>query len=289
MLAGACGATTDSRVTSVPTPVSGRQSRAIPGYGTDGAKPSAARALARAATHDFAVDIQASAAAFVGSVMALQSDAVKGDMVAARADELAAQARYDAIRALESGNSINASTLDELDTDVRTGQSFGGLHAVERDLWAGGPLATDVTALAGQAPVAQFLLSREYLGPEAIGIVAVNQLNWVAGIALPSSQEHTSHLGLVDVVATEQAAQRAFGIIEPLSHAIDPVRTAAVAGQFVTLSDTVAALGTPTSTPDTSVTPAARLTLTRQIDATATTLARLVAELAPYGTTGAPS
>jgi hypothetical protein len=91
------------------------------------------------------------------------------------------------------------------------------------------------------------------------------------------------------VVATEQVARQVFRIVQPLAHAVDPVRTAAVAGQFVTLSVAIAALGPPTTTPDTSVTPTARLALTRQLDATATTLARLVAELAPFGTAGAPS
>jgi len=288
-LVSACGATTTSRPVATATPVNGQHVSGTSGYGSDGGKPSATTTLAHAATREFAAEVQSSAAAFVTSVIALQTDAARGDLATARSDELAAQGHYDAIRALESGNSVNASTLDELETDLLPGQSFGGLHAIERDLWATGPLATDMAALAGQAPVAQFLLSREHLGPEAIGIVAVDQLSWVAGTALPSSQEHTSHLGLIDVVATEQAAERAFRIIEPLAHAVDPVRTAAVSDQFATLSVDVAALGPPATTPDTSVAPAARLSVTRQLDATATTLARLVAELAPYGTTGAPS
>jgi iron uptake system EfeUOB component EfeO/EfeM len=289
-LASACGNTTASRPTTPSTPVIGPEAGVTSRYGTDVGNPAApTTALAHAATRDFAAEVQSSAAAFVNSVAALQTDTAKGDMAAAQADELAAQGEYDAVRALESGNSINASTLDVLDTDVLPSQSFGGLHAIERDLWSGGPLATDVAALVGQAPVAQYLLSRQRLCPEAIGIVAVDQLNWVAGTALPSSQEHTSHLGLVDVVATEQVARQVFRIVQPLAHAVDPVRTAAVAGQFVTLSVAIAALGPPTTTPDTSVTPTARLALTRQLDATATTLARLVAELAPFGTAGAPS
>lgn len=289
-LASACGNTTASRPTTTSTPVSGPEAGVTSRYGTDVGNPSApTTALAHAATRDFAAEVQSSAAAFVKTVTALQTDTAKGDVPAARADELAAQAEYDAVRALESGNSINASTLDALDTDVLPSRSFSGLHAIERDLWSGGPLTTDVAALVGQAPVVQYLLSRERLGPEAIGIVAVDQLNWVVGTALPSSQEHTSHLGLVDVVATEQAARQAFRIVQPLAQAVDPVRTAAVAGQFVTLSEEIAAVGPPAATPDTSVTPAAHLAVARQLDATATTLARLVAELAPYGTAGAPS
>ncbi len=289
-LASACGGTTAARPTTSTAPVSGPEAGVTSPYGTDVGSPSApTTALAHAATRGFATQVQTSAAAFVASVSALQADTARGDMTAARADELVAQAEYDAVRALESGNSINASTLDELETDVQPGQSFGGLHAVERDLWTGGPLAADVAALAGQAPVAQYLLSRERLGPEAVGIVAVDQLNWVADVALPESQEHSSHFGLVDVVATEQAAQQAFQDVQPLAHVVDPARTATVAGEFASASTAIAALGPPTVTTDTSVTPAGRLALTRQLDATATTLARLVAELTPYGTAGAPS
>jgi hypothetical protein len=289
-LASACGDNAAFRPPTTSIPVSGPEAGVTSRYGTDVGKPSApTTALAHAATRDFAAEVQSAAAALVTSVAALRTDTARSDSAAAQADELAAQAEYDALRALESGNAINASTLDELDTDVLSGQSFGGLHAIERDLWAGGPLATDVAALAGQVPVAQYLLSRERLGPEAIGIVAVDQLNWVAGTALPSSQEHTSHLGLVDVVATEQAAWRTFRILELLAHAVDPIRTAAVTQQFATLSTDTAELGPPTTTTDSSVTPAVRLALARQLDATATTLAGLVAELTPYGTAGAPS
>jgi len=86
-----------------------------------------------------------------------------------------------------------------------------------------------------------------------------------------------------------EAARQAFGDIQPLAHLVDPTLTTTVAGQFAALVVDVAAPGPPTTTPDTSVSPAARLALSRQLDATATTLARLTAELTPYGTAGTPS
>ena len=142
---------------------------------------------------------------------------------AAGSDELAAQADYDSLPGSRVGQPpINASTLDELATDVVPGQSFGGLHAVERDLWAGGPLATDVAALAAQAPVAEFLLSRIASVPKPSARVAVDQLSWVVDTALPLSQEQCSHLGLVDVAATERGRRPAFEAIEPLARLVDP-------------------------------------------------------------------
>jgi len=119
--------------------------------------------------------------------------------------------------------------------------------------------------------------------------VAVDQLDWVVDVALPVSQEQFSHLGLVDIAATESAARLSFATIQPLARLVDPSLTATVSGQFATLDALVAALGPPSTTPDTSVTASTRLALSTQLDATASTLAQLSARLTPYGTTGAPS
>ena len=288
-LAG-CGGAASAGHTAGTARSAGSQPGSIYHYGPDPGPPSAPTTVAAlAATRAFGTQVTAWSADLVASVTALQTDASGGDRAAAEVDEQAAQAAYDAIRALESGNPINASTIDELASDVQPGQSFGGLHAIERDLWAQGPLATDVSALTGQTPVIEFLTSRERLGPEAIGVVAVDQLNWVADAALPTSQERTSHLGLIDVAATVQAAHQAFEDIEPLATQVDPTRTAAVHAEFAALLVDTAALGPPATTPDTSVSPAAKLTESRQLDATAAALSQLAAELIPYGTAGAPS
>lgn len=250
---------------------------------------TAADGASRATTRAFTVQIESATSAFVTAVGRLGTDVTTGDTAAARTDELAAQAAFDGFRVLESGNAVNGSSLDEVPTDVAALESFGGLHAVERDLWMSGPLVTDVSALAGQAPVAQFLLGREHLGPEAVGLVAVDQLTWVVDTALAASQEQYSHRGLVDVAATELAAHHSFTDIEPLARLVDPTRTETVAGQFAVLDAEVAALGDPATTPDSSVAPTAGLALSRQLDATASGLAGLVARLAPFGTRGAPS
>ena len=122
----------------------------------------------------YRADIGNATAAFVGDIGNLQTAVDGGDAAAAKSDELAAQAQYDAFRLLESGNAVNASSLDELATDVDPGGSFAGLHAVERDLWSSAKAAADVVGHAAQAPVAQYLLSRDRLAPEAIGTTAVD-------------------------------------------------------------------------------------------------------------------
>ncbi len=290
LLGAACGGTVSAPHASAPQvgPEAGVTSR----YGTDTGDSDRETSLAAdTATRTYATLVGTWTSGFVTAIDTLQADLAAGHTSAAESDELSAQADYDTFRDLDTGtaSSINASTLDELETEVVPGETFGGLHAVERDLWAGGPAVSDAAGLAAQAPVAEFLLTRMHLGPEAIASVAVDQLTWVVDTALPSSQEPVSHLGLVDVDATEAAAAAAFGAVETLAQLVDPALTRTVAGQFATLGTQVAALGAPTTTPDTSVTPAARLALSQQLDATASTLARLAGQLAPFGTQGSPS
>jgi hypothetical protein len=287
LLGAACGGTVSAPHASAPQvgPEAGVTSR----YGTDTGDSDRETSLAAdTATRTYATLVGTWTSGFVTAIDTLQADLAAGHTSAAESDELSAQADYDTFRDLDTGtaSSINASTLDELETEVVPGETFGGLHAVERDLWAGGPAVSDAAGLAAQAPVAEFLLTRMHLGPEAIASVAVDQLTWVVD---PSSQEPVSHLGLVDVDATEAAAAAAFGAVETLAQLVDPALTRTVAGQFATLGTQVAALGAPTTTPDTSVTPAARLALSEQLDATASTLARLAGQLAPFGTQGSPS
>ena len=119
--------------------------------------------------------------------------------------------------------------------------------------------------------------------------MAVDQLTWVVDEALPVSQEQYSHLGLVDVAATVQAAARAFSAVEPLARLVDPALTTTVAGRFSSLDTEVATLGNPTTVPDTAVTAPERLAVSQELDATASTLARLTAALTPFGTSGTPS
>jgi iron uptake system EfeUOB component EfeO/EfeM len=137
--------------------------------------------------------------------------------------------------------------------------------------------------------VARFLLAKETLDPEAIGVAAADELSWVDEMALPGFEELYSHRDTVDTVATIEAADSAFSDIEPLGRLVAPALTAAVAVQFTRLLAAVAALGPPDEGGDASLAPTARLALSQQVDATATPLAQLAATLIPFGTEGPPS
>jgi iron uptake system EfeUOB component EfeO/EfeM len=252
-----------------------------PGSDVAALSPSAL-AQARKAFHD---QIVTDAAAFASDVDSLQSRVGGGDLAGARQAELAAQAAYDHFRLLEQDNSVNASTLDELASEVRPGQSFAGLHAVERDLWtSSGDASADASALAGQAPVAEYLLSRDELDPEAIGTTAVAELGWAADWAIPGREELYSHDDTVDIAATVSAADAAFASLAPLGTTVAPALTASVRSDFHTLSSEVATLGPPTQVVDSAIGTGEQRTLTQTVDATAATLSELAAKLVPYGT-----
>jgi iron uptake system EfeUOB component EfeO/EfeM len=253
------------------------------------------------ATDAFRAEVGAASSSLVADVGRLQVDLGNRDTSSARRDELAAQGHYDRIRTLVAGNAANASALDQRVVDVPVGQMPGGLHAVERDLWTAdgatdqtrsqalSQALADVGGLAAQAPVAEFLLSRDSLDPQAIGTVGVDELGWVNDSALPGREELYSHLDAVDVVATVDAARHAFADIQPLGTLVNPALTDLVAERFATLATEVSALGPPEQLTDAAISSAARLTLSRQVDATATGLSWLAADLVPFGTSGGPS
>ncbi len=254
---------------------------------------------ATAATASFRSYLGQASASFVADVGRLPDDLQAGNLASARSDELAAQADFDRFRQVAGGDPVNASTLDELASQVGSGQSFGGLHAVERDLWAapGAPAGPggagsfnqalgDATGLMAQAPVAEFLLSKSTLRPEAIGVTGVDDLGWVDSVAVPGDEELYSRLDAVDIAAGIGAAHDAFVVITPLATLVAPALTALVSRQFTELLGLVAALGPPTEVTDASMTTATRLSLSQQADATAADLAQLSATLVPFGTSG---
>ena len=255
---------------------------------------------AGAATAAFRMDINNDAATFVEAIRRLGADLLAGNTSQARSDELDAQSAYDGFRQLENGEPVIASTLDERSTDVVPGQTFAGLHAVEQVLWAPVPDETpraeaitvalaDVSGLEAQAPVAQYLLARDSLDPEAIGTTAVDELGWVDSIAIPGSEEIYSHLNTVDIAATVGAAEIAFSAIQPLAHTVAPTLTDNVASSFATLESQIAALGPPDQRVDDTVPTSTRRSLAQRVDASAALLARLSALLSPYGTSGTTS
>jgi iron uptake system EfeUOB component EfeO/EfeM len=271
ILLSACGA-----AASAPPASTGRPQQA-----------SSEKTAASQAKTTFRADIDSAASEFVGEISRLRADLERGADQQARVDELDAQGDYDRFRFLQTVNEEAAVTLDELPSDVAHGQSFGGLHAVERDLWTpgmSGHALTDSTGLLAEAPVARYLLGKEMVDPEAIATTGVEELGWVEDTAIPGREEPSSHRDAVDIVATLEAADDAYRAVAPLGARAAPSLTTSVAEQFAEVLATARSLGNPLDDPDQAIRPSTRLLLSQQVDATAGLFAKLATALAPFGT-----
>ncbi len=248
---------------------------------------SSERADGSQATKTFRADIDAATARFVAAVGRLRADLERGADRQARVDELDAQGDFDRFRLLKTVNEEAAETLDELPGEVAHGQSFGGLHAVERDLWSpgdSGHALTDSTGLEVEAPVARYLLEKETIDPEAIATTGVDELGWIDDTAIPGREEPYSHRDAVDIEATLAAADDAYLAIAPLAARVAPSLNTSVGDRFGEVVGTAHSLGNPLDVPDQAIRPATRLLLSQQVDATAALFARLATALAPFGT-----
>jgi iron uptake system EfeUOB component EfeO/EfeM len=251
------------------------------------------RQAARRATATFRVETDSATASFLADVERLRTDLDTGSVAEAETDDLAAQAEFDRFRQLEEGStdSVVAASIDGTTGTSGPGQSLGGLRSIERDLWTpvGSPdqAVIEATAVApsvvAQASVARYLLARTSLPPEAIGTTGVDDLDWVLRVALPGQAEPFSHRDAVDIVATVDAADQAFGAIEPVAHRLDPHATAVTAARFTALVATLGPLETPGALPEADLPTATQRLLSARINGTASALAGLASELAPFG------
>ena len=249
-----------------------------------------------AATRAFGAITASDSLALVDVVGRLGTALTDRQIPTAKMDELTAQADFDHIRLLDSGNTVNTSALDGLSTGLAAGQPFGGLHAIEQDLWSGtsgvgpGALADLSSGLVTQAQVAEFLLAKEVLDPEAIGEAGADELSWVDEMAIPGSEELFSHRDTVDIAATVDAADQAFSDIEPLVPDGGAVADPDGGRPFHPAAGRRGGARNPRQCERTPpFPPATRLSLSQQVDATATPLAQLAATLVPFGTSGPPS
>ncbi len=241
---------------------------------------------AGSATSTFRASVTADADRLVADVAALSRAVAGGSPADARTAELAAQGDFDHIRFVDAASPANVAALDDLAGQVLPGGTFGGLHAVEEDLWSGvdpGPL---LSSLATQVAVAHEVVARQALSPVVVASVGVQQLDWVVDEALPGREEAFSRLDMVDVAAGVDAAREAFAAIRPLSCSLDPRRCHEAEADLGSLGASVSMLGPPATIPDSTLSVAVQHSLGVQADRAADALAALEPDLAAYGTTG---
>lgn len=240
-----------------------------------------------AASARFRQDVGAAASAFAAAVDRLGQAVAAGDQAGARADELAAQGDFDAIRYLTATGPTTSGPVDGTASALPAGGRLAGLHLVERDLWDGDGTAASAaaatSALAADVPLVEVGLSRVQLGPMAITHVAMRDLGWVAAVAVPGLEEEYSHLDTVDAAATVAAARTAFEAVAPLGRLVAPGRTASATRRLALLGAAVAALGPSGTVPDGAVPQGAWRAVAQRADAAAAVLGALAPALAGYG------
>ncbi len=209
-----------------------------------------------------------------------------GRRVDAEHDELAAQGDFDAIRADLAPDSAIAVELDGEPWAIGAAP-LGGLHAVERDLWAlDEPAAAGraATALVNSSIIAAYELSRAVLSPAEIVAEAQGQLSFVVDVAIPGREEQSSHLDLVDVAAAVRAAKVALDLCAPLGRIVAPATTATATRRLGLLVTAVDALGSPADRADASVPLARWQALAVDADAVNAVLGQLQGEVEGFGT-----
>jgi iron uptake system EfeUOB component EfeO/EfeM len=243
----------------------------------------AAREAGVGATLAFSTTVGTAALGYGADLRALQAAVASGDLAGAKTDELAAQARYDALRFLAGTGPTTGWAVDGLAGQVPAGQHFAGLHLVERELWNGQDAAGAVAALVSSAPLVEAAFSRLQASPQMIADVAVDELGWVNEVAVPGRAEPYSHLDTIDVSAAVGTAQEAWDALAPLVRLVNPGPGQKVTRRLATLQHAVAALGPPGSVPDGALAPARLEQVAQDDDAVAASLSALGPTLAGYG------
>lgn len=256
------------------------------------------QAASLAATDGYRRAVLLAAQRFATDTARLRTDVAERDLAQARSAELAAQADFDTLRPQIAWRSIAALEIDALATDIGPHARFTGLHRVEQGLWpgSGGALGTGTAAaadaLATQAAVLPFALSRVIRTPQAVLSDGVTELDWVDASAGPGQEEQFSHLDAVDVAAGVGAAEAGFALVHPLAMLLDPAGTASVSALFADLDRAVAVLGPAGTRTDSEIPRADWLAAGQHVDATANALAGLAGTLsgatngAGYGSYG---
>jgi iron uptake system EfeUOB component EfeO/EfeM len=226
------------------------------------------------------------AARLVDDLSLVAAAVARGDGSGARSAELAAQSDFDEVRFVDAASPQNAASLDALAGQVPPGATFGGLHAVERDLWLAGNPANDVPSVSVQAAVAREVVAHQSLAPATIVATGVGELDWVIDGAIPGREELYSQRDAVDINGGVTGAEQAFASVEPLACAVDPGGCRTVTSDLASLAASVAALGPTADVPDAALSVAVQRVLSVEAERTADALAALEAPLLPFGTAG---
>jgi hypothetical protein len=262
----------------------GYGSKDAAGYGPS--HPSVAeQAATLAATEGYRRYLLTSAERLTGALRALAGDAARGDLAAARRTELDAQVDFDALRGDLAPDSATTVQLDGEPWSLGA-SPFGGLHRIERDLWARPDLAGArrvATGLAALSVQTAYVFSRAVLTPAEMLAEAQAQLEWAVAVPIEGREELYSHHDLADVVAAVAAARTAFALSAPLGRLRSPDAVTACARRFASLDGGLRLDGAPSSRRDAAIGVASWRSMAGSIDAADACLGTLEGDVQGFG------
>ncbi len=260
---------------------------ALPPYPRTSSHPSdAEQAATLAATVGYRHFLLAHSERLTLELSALAIAAAAGQLDAARSDELVAQGDFDALRGDLASYSATAVELDG-ERWSEGAARFGGLHAVERDLWGRHDelRAASLTAhgLVLTSLDTTYLFLRADLSPAQILGEAEGQLQWATAVPVAGREEEFSHRDLLDVDAAYGAAHTAVELTDRLSLLVAPSTEARASAALGSLGRTLAKLGDPASVVDASVPLATWQTIATELEAAAAPLGELQGDDEGFG------
>jgi iron uptake system EfeUOB component EfeO/EfeM len=247
--------------------------------------PTAQQQAATLAVTDlFRREVVTASESFVSSSTHLLSDIRRGDLAAARVDELKTQEAFDQVRPSLGIGVTTLSPLDALVRDQAPGIAPTGLHAIERALWSGSTKSALIAAedLVGGGPILEFGVSRTILTPSAICGRVDELLSWVVEDVIDSSQEQFSHVDMVDAKTTVLESNQVIGALVTLGRLVDNPLAEKLSENSLAMINVVTPISTVTA--DSHISAATWRLLAQRIDAVEGALGAMDGQLNGLGT-----
>ncbi len=254
-------------------------------YPTHHVHPTAAQQGATlAVTNFFRREVVTASERFVMASTQLDAAIRAHDVTRAREAELRTQAAFDEVRPSLGIGVTTLTPLDALVSDQSPGIAATGLHAIERQLWAGSLSSSTLAAhnLAQVGPILEIGVFRTILTPSAICGRVDEILSWTVENVIDSSQEQYSHVDMIDARTTLDQANRIIGSLGRLAVLVDRPLAAQLAERSRAVVDVVDAFSA--TTPNAMVPATTWRELAQRISALEASLGALDGQLNGLGT-----
>lgn len=204
----------------------------------------------KAAIEHYRSYLEKKSAALVAAIKPLVANIQAGEVSQAQASYAIARVPYGQVEAGAGLFGDLNSHIDALAGEVPADE-FGGFHRIEKGLWVAGTtkgltpvakrLLADVEELHRKVKTAE--LKAKQIADSATALAKENSTTKIAG-----KEERYSHIDLIDISASTEAAEAAFDAVKPSLAEDDPIR-AEIEAQFEKIYTVLNPYGTPAREP----------------------------------------